>query len=192
MELRPYQAELERAIQQVWAGGTSNALAVLPTGGGKTVLFSYIKHHHAGHSIAIAHRQELVEQISLALAREGLKHQIIAPQPVVKQCIARHMQELGHTLYDPRATTAVAGVDTLLRRKNIDWAKFTLWVMDEAHHVLTDNKWGKAVALMPHAKGLGVTATPVRADGRGLGNGRPDNGGIPDPLQSFCPSGHRT
>ncbi len=41
--------------------------------------------------------------------------------------------------------------------------------MDEAHHVLTANKWGAGVALFPNARGLGVTATPCRADGRGLG-----------------------
>jgi superfamily II DNA or RNA helicase len=41
--------------------------------------------------------------------------------------------------------------------------------MDEAHHVLTSNKWGTAVAMLPNARGLGVTATPLRADGKGLG-----------------------
>jgi superfamily II DNA or RNA helicase len=41
--------------------------------------------------------------------------------------------------------------------------------MDEAHHILVTNKWGKAVDLFPNALGLGVTATPGRADGKGLG-----------------------
>jgi superfamily II DNA or RNA helicase len=45
----------------------------------------------------------------------------------------------------------------------------TLWIQDEAHHVLEDNKWGKAAALFPNAKGLGVTANTKRADGKGLG-----------------------
>jgi len=42
-------------------------------------------------------------------------------------------------------------------------------VIDEGHHVLPGNKWGRAVAMFPNAKGLGVTATPERADGKGLG-----------------------
>jgi superfamily II DNA or RNA helicase len=41
--------------------------------------------------------------------------------------------------------------------------------MDEAHHVLRDNKWGAAISMFPNARGLGVTATPLRADGHGLG-----------------------
>jgi len=48
-------------------------------------------------------------------------------------------------------------------------AKITLWVQDEAHHMLRDNKWGAIGEMMPNAWGLGVTATPTRADGRGLG-----------------------
>jgi len=41
--------------------------------------------------------------------------------------------------------------------------------MDEGHHILAENKWGRAADLMPTARGLGVTATAGRADGRGLG-----------------------
>jgi len=82
------------------------------------------------------------------------------------------MAELGASYYDPSAPCAVAGVDTLVRRaaELADWLQsVTLWVQDEAHHVLADNKWGKAAAMFPNAKGLGVTATPIRADGKGLG-----------------------
>jgi superfamily II DNA or RNA helicase len=65
------------------------------------------------------------------------------------------------------------GVDTVLARA--DSLKDVLraadrWIIDEAHHVLRDNKWGKAVELMPRAWGLGVTASPCRADGKGLGS----------------------
>jgi superfamily II DNA or RNA helicase len=44
-----------------------------------------------------------------------------------------------------------------------------LWVLDEGHHQQADNKWGTAAAMFPNAKGLGVTATPLRGDGKGLG-----------------------
>ena len=174
MKLRPYQATAKRGIYGAWdKPGVLCALAVLPTGAGKTVTFSDILHEHNGASCAVAHRQELVSQISLALAREGVRHKIIAPKSVVKLCIAQHIAKAGRSYYDPNAKTAVAGVDTLIRKDDPGfraWANsVTLWVMDEAHHVLKDNKWGKAVDLFPHAKGLGVTATPCRADGKGLG-----------------------
>lgn len=42
-------------------------------------------------------------------------------------------------------------------------------VVHNCHHVLEDNKWGDACAMFPNARGLGVTATPVRTDGKGLG-----------------------
>lgn len=42
-------------------------------------------------------------------------------------------------------------------------------VVHNCHHTLEENKWGKAVSMFPNARGLGVTATPCRADGKGLG-----------------------
>lgn len=170
--LRPYQQEIKDDIYAAWAGGALNVLAVLPTGAGKTVTFSDILHDHPGASCAIAHRQELVAQISLALARDRVRHRIIGPKNVVKLCVNIHMQEVGASYYDPSARCAVAGVDTLVKRgKELEhWLKsVTLWVQDEAHHVLEGNKWGTAAGMFPNAKGLGVTATPMRADGKGLG-----------------------
>lgn len=170
--LRGYQIDLKRAANESWAMGNKNVLAVAPTGGGKTVFFADMIHDHVGYSCVIAHRQELVGQISLALARAGVRHRIIAPEPLVKAIVSSHLEELGKTWYDPTAPCAVAGVDTLVRRAS-QLTRFigqvTLWVMDEAHHVLKDNKWGKAVELFPNAKGLGVSATPERADRKGLG-----------------------
>lgn len=172
MNLRPYQAEQVGAIYRAWQQGARNVIASLPTGGGKTVEFAHVLADHRGPSVAIAHRQELVSQISLALAREGLYHRIIAPKPVVQWVASLHRRELGADYHNPTSRCAVAGVDTLLRRSAAlaSWAEsVTLWVQDEAHHVLRGNKWGKAAALFPNARGLGVTATPGRADGRGLG-----------------------
>lgn len=170
--LRPYQAKAKQDIYDAWDQGFVNVLAVLPTGSGKTVLFSDIIHDHRGASCAIAHRQELVSQISLALARDKVRHRIIGPKSVVKLCVNLHMLELGASYYDPSSTCAVAGVDTLVRRADElgDWlSSVTLCVQDEAHHVLAGNKWGTAFKMFPNAKGLGVTATPLRADGKGLG-----------------------
>ena len=170
MQLRPYQQKVEDSITDAWQYH-NNVMAVMPTGSGKTILFASIIAGHKGASCAIAHRQELVGQISIALARYGVRHKIIGPDKLVKFIISEHIKEFGTTFYDPNAQTAVAGVDTLIRRgKQLKhWLKqVTLWVQDEAHHIQVENKWGKAASMMPNARGLGVTATPIRADGKGL------------------------
>jgi superfamily II DNA or RNA helicase len=159
-------------IEQGWASGNKNMLAILPTGAGKTVLFSSILADEPGASCAIAHRQELVSQISLALARNRVRHRIIGPHSVVKLIVRLHMEEVGASYYDANSKCAVAGVDTLVRRGDqlASWLPTVkLWVQDEAHHLIRDNKWGKAATMFPNARGLGVTATPSRADGMGLG-----------------------
>lgn len=172
IELRPYQQDVENDIYNEWSLGHRNVLAVLPTGAGKTVLFSKIIHDHKGASCAIAHRQELVSQISLALARNGVRHRVIGPNKLIRIIVQLHMIEVGKSWYDPQAPCAVAGVDTLKNRGKelASWLPTVgLVVMDEAHHVLAKNKWGKACAMFPNARGLFVTATPTRADGAGLG-----------------------
>lgn len=169
---RPYQSKLDADICAAWAEGRRNVLAVLPTGGGKTFIFAGIIERAPYASCAIAHRQELVAQMSLALARESVRHRVIGPPAVARLCTAWHMLELQRSFENPRALAAVAGIDTLVRLdpKTDPWfAQVGLWVQDEAHHLLRDNKWGRGVAMFPNAFGLGVTATPVRADGQGLG-----------------------
>lgn len=171
MQLRDYQQALYSDIHSAW-GFLHNVLAVLPTGGGKTVMFANAIADESGPAVAIAHRQELVGQISIALAKYGVKHRIIGPKSVVKLVVSQHMEQLGRSYYDPGARKAVAGVDTLVLRADDlkDWCNSVrLWVQDEAHHVLRANKWGTAATLFPNARGLGVTATAVRADGKGLG-----------------------
>lgn len=165
--LRWYQADLKIKCQLSLT--SQNTLAVLPTGGGKTVLFGAIVSEHPGASLCIAHRQELVGQISQALARNGVRHRIIAPQSVIRAICQEHLAELGVCYYDANASAGVAGVDTLLRRSDDWFRQVTLQVHDEAHHLLRENKWGKAATMLPNARILGVTATPCRADGKGLG-----------------------
>jgi superfamily II DNA or RNA helicase len=181
MKLRNYQIKLIKDIQKAWLTHR-NVLAVLPTGAGKTVCFSNILKKHKGYCVAIAHRQELVTQISLALANDGVPHRIIGPNAVIKTIIQLHVADFGQSYYDPNATCAVAGVDTLMRRLNTlkGWGEsISLWVQDEAHHIQQKNKWGKVLKIFPNAKGLGVTANTVRADGKGLGR---ENDGVMDVL----------
>lgn len=132
--LRPYQADLEQAIYAEWQHAR-NVLAVLPTGGGKTCIFSKILADTRGPSVAVAHRQELVSQISLALARNEVRHRIIAPDNVRGSIEALHMIELGRRWVDQQAPCGVAGVDTLLRMTGAHFDAWRngvqRWVMDE-------------------------------------------------------------
>jgi len=177
LTLRPYQTQLIDDIRAKWDSGAQNVLAVMPTGAGKTVAFSKLN-ADGERSCTIVHRQELVGQISKTYAMTGIYHNIIAPQSVINFCIRLHIAATGRNFYDPRATVSVAGVDTLIRRfkPGDSWSNsIRRWTLDEAHHGRQDNKWGKAAALFPHAKGLGVTATACRGDNKSL---HADQGGL--------------
>ena len=171
IQLRDYQTKMLYDIQGSQSAGNRNVLAVLPTGGGKTVIMSKNAQDTHGPACGLAHRQELVGQISIAMARMNITHNLIASKNVVKFCVAQQVKELGTSFYHHNAPFAVGGVDTLLRRADdlIQWRnQVAQWTIDEAHHVLYDNKWGKAVTLFPNARGLGFTATPVRCDRKSL------------------------
>jgi DNA repair protein RadD len=153
MNLRPYQSQLVTEIRGQYQLGRKAVLAVLPTGGGKTVCFSYIAQAASvkGNRVLIlVHRAELLDQASRAMP---VPHGIIA---------ANRAMDLSHTVQ-------VASVQTVARRLHLlprDF--FQLLVVDEAHHT-TAGTWAKVIEHFHAAKLLGVTATPIRGDGRGLG-----------------------
>jgi DNA repair protein RadD len=153
MQLRPYQTQLVTEIRGQYQLGHKAVLAVLPTGGGKTVCFSYIAQAASvkGNRVLIlVHRAELLDQASRAIPAP---HGIIA---------ANRAMDLSHTVQ-------VASVQTVARRLHLlprDF--FQLLVVDEAHHT-TAGTWAKVIAHFHSAKLLGVTATPIRGDSRGLG-----------------------
>lgn len=176
VQLRSDQIDVETRIYHDWNNGARNVLAVAPTGWGKSVLISEVamkKHALGSMQVKIAHRNELVGQLSGHIARRGIKHRIIAPQKTINQIVAEHRREFnGQSFVNPTANCSVAGIDTLIARKDElrDWAmQQDHWTIDEAHHVLRLNKWGKGVDMFPNAVGLGVTASPSRADRMGLG-----------------------
>lgn len=169
---RDYQDDLSRGVRTHWGQGARNVLAVLPTGGGKSFVVAREVSDYQGAACVIAHRGELVTQLSTALAREGVRHRVVGPDSLRRSITAVHMEEFNRSFYDPGARVAVASVNTLALMDPKDpWVRQVgMWVQDECHHVLAENLWGKACKLFPNAFGLGVTATPLRADGKGLGS----------------------
>lgn len=178
--LRPFQFRIKGGVYNFWNAGARNVLVKSPTGSGKTVITADIVRDMNCAVASIAHRSELVTQKSVALAREGIMHRVIGPDTLRRDCVTLHMEEFNRSFYNPGARVGVCSVDTLIGRKNDPWFhQVGLWDMDEAHHVQRENKWGVACEMFPNAYGLGVTATPCRADGRGLGR---DNDGLFDAI----------
>jgi len=177
IQLRPDQSQLQSEVFAGWSNGQRNAMAVLPTGGGKSIIVSdtvRIFDNDRRQALVMAHRRELVGQMSLHVARQGVRHKIIGPKDVVSSVMAEHRRELGGQCFvNQTAQAAVGSVDTILSRLAPlqDWlSRLDLLVCDEGHHVLRSNKWGAVFEACTRAFGLLVTATPARADGKGLGS----------------------
>jgi len=173
MQLRDFQQEGAANIRAAYAQKVRSVLWVLPTGGGKTYTFTYITKSAAskGNNVGIiVHRQELLMQASMSLASMGVEHGIIAPAKVAKAIQLRQMEELGVNMIDQSSRVQVASVQALSRPTRLGkYAHlFKLLIVDEAHHS-TAGQWRKTIEACHHARVLGVTATPIRADGQGLG-----------------------
>jgi superfamily II DNA or RNA helicase len=169
--LHPHQLQLVEDIRAAYRAGKRAPLVVLPTGGGKTTIFSYITQGAAAKGNCIfllAHRSELIKQISQTLARFGVNHAIVAPDVIVRQAKVDHFKEFSRSYVDHRAKVYVASVQTIVRRMDKIKDKPDIIVIDEAHHLTLKSTWGKVVAAYPDAKLLPVTATPCRLDGKGL------------------------
>jgi DNA repair protein RadD len=175
--MRGFQTAVQAQCYDAWEEDCQVVMPVVPTGGGKTVIVGDTARNHDGYGIAAAHRSELVMQISMAFAKEGIRHDIVAPKNIIKQIVAAQMsdEDIGRSYFDARAAWKIASVDTLIRGKAVDerWImQCTMGVQDEGHHVLRDNKWGRVIAMFPpRTRWILPTATPDRADGRGLGRG---------------------
>lgn len=180
--LYPHQQQVKEQVYDAWSNGHKKTLLVMPTGSGKTVLFCSIvldamNGNIGGEKLPTAvfvHREELVGQISQTLAKVGVSHNIIAPPGVIAQITKGHRREFGRAFYNSQSIVTVISLDTFNSRYEKSyrkWAtKIKVWVVDEAGHVLEENKWGKALSkLNDDCLGLGVTATPHRLDRKGLG-----------------------
>lgn len=153
-ELRPYQREGVDALRAAYRDRCRAPLYALPTGGGKTLVFSYITKGAVARGkrvLILVHRSELLRQASRSLTAWGVPH----------GCIVAGAQGMtGHHVQ-------VASVQTVVRRlARIAPPDFV--IVDEAHHAVAGT-WQRIIEAFPEAKLLGVTATPARLDGKGLG-----------------------
>ena len=153
LTLRPYQQQAVHDLRIAIRHGSRAPLLVLPTGGGKTIVMAEIMRSLADRgrtAMVLVHRRELIAQTSSKLTLAGVEHGIIAA---------------GVT--GANASIQVASVQTLARRLARISACPDLILVDEAHHA-NAGQWSAVLNHWPRALRLGVTATPVRLDGRGL------------------------
>jgi superfamily II DNA or RNA helicase len=161
MELRPYQQASREAIQHEWTKGVRRTLLVLPTGTGKTIVFSKITEDRVKKGervLVLAHRGELLDQAADKLEKStGLK------------CAT---EKADQTSIGSWYRVVVGSVQTMMREKRLeqfDKDFFNTIIIDEAHHCLSDS-YQRVLAYFDQANVLGVTATPDRGDMRNLGS----------------------
>lgn len=190
MTLRAYQSETVTKCDVAWMFGAKNIIPVLPTGAGKTEVMGFMAHRHyeaGGYGVAMAHRSVLIGQMSMALCKYGIPHDIIGQKKVVKVIVKKHIKKYGRSFYTPGGRWKVASVDTIPGRaaELTSWInRVTLGFTDESHHVQLNNKWGRECLRFAHPlmRWLLPTATPERADGQGCGDTNHGGSGIADAL----------
>lgn len=165
-ELREYQKECLDKILESYREGTRRQLICLPTGSGKTVIFSEFPGFFKmkNRMLVLAHRSELLDQ-----ARE----KIIRANPGLTVEVDQANRKAG-----PNCDVVVASIPTLGRKhskrlQRLDPDQFFLIIVDEAHHstAKTYLRVLKHFGLFDETSPkllVGFTATPKRGDGQGL------------------------
>ena len=161
MKLRDYQEEARAAINSEWDSGNKKTLLVLPTGCGKTIVFSKVIEDRVRlgeRVLVLAHRSELLDQ-----AADKLKK---------ATGLTTSTEKASESCLDSWNRVVVGSVQTLQRPKrlaNFDADYFDTIVVDEAHHCISES-YQRVLTHFDNAKVLGVTATPDRGDMRNLGS----------------------
>ena len=158
MKLRQYQEEAIQAVEGGWSE-FQKQLLVLPTGTGKTIIFSQIAKDRTekGRVLILAHRDELIEQ-----ARD--KYHNLTGDFAGKE-------KASETSIDSFWKVTVGSVQTMMRDSRLSkfgQDYFKTVIVDEAHHSLADS-YQKVLLHFHSADVLGVTATPDRGDKKLLG-----------------------
>jgi DNA repair protein RadD len=157
MMLRPYQTQV--VIECAAAPAGDKLIVVAPTGAGKTVIAAAIikiATYDSKRALVLAHTQEIIKQTSEKLFAHGVDHGII---------------QAGYPTR-PNAVAQVASIQTLsaraIRGGRMELPSADLLVIDEAHHCPA-NTYLRIIDAYSEATLIGLTATPCRGDGRGLG-----------------------
>jgi len=152
--LRQYQEKAVQSARHAIAARKRRLILVAPTGSGKTVIAGSVIEAAVAkgkHILFLAHRKELITQASAKLDEFGVDHGIIMGN---------------HWRRRPDAQVQVASIQTL-RNRGLPWVP-DLIIIDEAHLSMAKS-YTDLLEVYPRAVILGLTATPVRADGKPLG-----------------------
>lgn len=152
-DLRDYQETLVKGIFEAWTHNP-RVMAQLPTGGGKTIVFSAIASEFIKRGekvLLLAHREELITQ-----AADKLETITASPVGIIKA---------GHKP-NPLFPVQVASVQSMVNRLKY-FENFDLIIIDEAHHA-TAKTYRDILGAFPDCYQLGVTATPIRTDKTGF------------------------
>lgn len=166
--LRPYQIEAIRSIRADWDAGLTDVLLTMATGLGKTAVFLTLLNEvltEGKRGLVLAHRKELIDQ---PLAR------LISYYPhwsdragIVMADVNQPDRQLTVATVQSLAASA-RRLDEILSHGPIDYL-----IVDECHHFTDKNSYMAVLEVLrdanPNLRHLGVTATPIRADGDGLG-----------------------
>lgn len=154
--LRPYQQQSVDSIEQTLANGNKSALVVVPTGGGKTIIFSAViekEVERGGRVLILAHRTKLLDQ---------------AHDKLLASCNIDASYD-GKAGGDERVViSSVQAMSRENRLNNYPADYFSMIIVDEAHHIASPS-YKKVVDHFTEAKLVGVTATPVRGDRTDVG-----------------------
>lgn len=154
IRLRPYQQAAIAETRAAYARRQRAVLLCMPTGAGKTYTASTVVHGAASKGNRtwwLTHRRELAGQASQTFYTLGIPHGTVQAGFVS----------------DANALVQVASIQTIARRLEVLPAP-DLIVFDETHHIGAAS-WDAIFHRYPEAKVLGLTATPWRLDGQGLG-----------------------
>lgn len=161
MELRDYQREALGAVSQNLEEGVNRQLVVLPTGTGKTVIFSNLPNlleqvkGKRPRILVLAHREELLLQA---------QNKILQANPTLRVDIEKAEQYADHTEADVVcASVATLGRDNSDRIERFAPDHFDAVVVDEAHHAAAPT-YRRVLDYFHDGLHLGVTATPQRGD----------------------------